>query len=792
MFRTNTFSSIKNRTYNGNFPLNREKEKKKMLMDFYSSLNNKEKNRDLLKYTDCLLEILREKQPLYAFAKWFSSLIEELEFKTENIMKYLNNIYFLKNDEDLSNDFFNYCYKLFNTEKYYNNPDFAECCKIVEYIYNFNILGSICFITPELGFCPNESKSGQIIDVLSKGLNELGQDIILISPYYHCYNSKSIPLTNLQIISQVQIQLDTNYNFDVYYAQKKGIQYYLIYHSNMFQRPHPDISGVETIREISCFCKASLQFLSNLNLIPDIIMTNSPYTGFTPAYAKLTSFKEVFKRTKFIHICSNLELQYQGRIYLPLKVGTYEYIHQLLNEIVTDPCDKRLVNPTSCAIRMSDQLAFLSRAYTSSLSKNNDVFNIYNLIKTKKDIIFLQSGISQKERQEIVMNGGDREDAKRMIQQKYFCLKIYDPNIPLYSFIGRLNEQNGALLLLESAEKLIKDSNRNINILIIGNGDIYNPYYQSCLKKINYLKKSFPYCIYAEPNRLFNDNIYLVYKGSDFGLMPFLYDNWTNLHHKYFASGTPVVAYEAGHLKDSVKEFNFSNKTGNGFLFDHFNPTEFYLAVKRTFDLYRNRALLEICRKNCEESVIDTNEVCIDFCRELYKLKNKIFFDTNKISDDFLPNKKGKNCNYNDILNLYKNSTSEKDNVYREILYDSNHFIPDYSGFGKNVKRISSCKKCSKGSKYNNFINSDLYTISYKLDYPQPKRVQITGSFDNWSTLQDLKYNRKTRKWEIDLNLRKGKYFYKFLIDNKTWKVNPFEHYQKELNGMVNNVLYII
>jgi starch synthase len=291
---------------------------------------------------------------------------------------------------------------------------------------------------------------------------------------------------------------------------------------------------------------------------------------------------------------------------------------------------------------------------------------------------------------------------------------------------------------------------------------------------------------------MFNDNIYLVYKGSDFGLIPFLYDNWINLHHKYFASGTPVVAYEVGQLKDTVKEFNFNNKTGNGFLFDHFNPTEFYLAVKRTIDLYRNKTLLEICRKNCEESVVDTNEICIDLCRELYKLKNKIFFDTNKIYDDFLPNQKGKNCNYNDILDLYKNSTSEKDNVYREILYDSNHFIPDYSSFGKNVKRISSCKKCSKGNKYNNYYNSDLYTISYKLDYPQPKRVQITGSFDNWSTLKDLKYNRKTRKWEIDLNLRKGKYFYKFLIDNKTWKVNPFEHYQKELNGMVNNVLYIV
>ena len=90
---------------------------------------------------------------------------------------------------------------------------------------------------------------------------------------------------------------------------------------------------------------------------------------------------------------------------------------------------------------------------------------------------------------------------------------------------------------------------------------------------------------------------------------------------------TPVVTFGTGHLSDSVKEFDFNIKTGNGFLFDHFNPTELYLAVKRTLDLYRNKTLLEICRRNCKESFIDISGVCIDLCRELYKLKNKIFFD---------------------------------------------------------------------------------------------------------------------------------------------------------------------
>ena len=93
------------------------------------------------------------------------------------------------------------------------------------------------------------------------------------------------------------------------------------------------------------------------------------------------------------------------------------------------------------------------------------------------------------------MNGGDKEDAKRMIQQKYFGYKVYNPKIPLYSFIGKLNEQSGALLLLDIIEKLIRDTNKNINFLIISTDccGVSDPYYHICLKKLYYLKKKIPF-----------------------------------------------------------------------------------------------------------------------------------------------------------------------------------------------------------------------------------------------------------------------------------------------------------
>ena len=795
MIKRNNSSIIENRSYNGAFPINRNKEKKQMIMDFYSKKNfqNKVNDIDLYHFYDCLKEIITEKLSLNTFINWFTSLVDILELKNKNIHEYLNNIYFLKNDENLSTEFFKYCYKFYNSTKYYNNPDYSKYCQITENIYNTNILGTLCFISPDIGYYDKDNKIGKIIEELSKGLNKFGLEIIIVSLYYHENKLKSFGLNKLRKIKQISIQLDTNYTFDIYFEEKNGIKYYLIYHPYLFERLHPNLTGAETIREISCFSKASLDLLLNLNIIPEIIITNDPYTGFTPAYARIDSFYNIFNNTKFIHLCNNINNQ--GRIFLPLKEGTYEHIHQLPNDIVTDIYDCRIINPLGCALRMSDRWATLSKSYITYLLKNAKNINIFPFLNEKKNPIYISSGITKEQKFEIIMNGGDKEDAKRIIQKKYFCYKVYNPNIPLYSFIGNLSEENGALLLLDIAEKLFKETNNKINILIIGNGDINDPYYQVCLKKINYLKMNYPFCIYAEPNRKFSDEeIFSFMKGSDFGLIPFLYDNWINLHFKYFVAGAPIIGFGVGHLKDAVKEFNFNYMTGNGFLFDHFNSTEFYLAIRRSLDLFNNEIMFEKCKINCEESIVEFDEICLDLCKELCKINNKIFF---KYKDIYNYNNiyKDKCYNSNIKFQTFYNTSKTKKKKCSEDIYDSNHFSPDYNEFGKNVKKVSSCKTYLRSKSQNRCIknnNNNLYTISYKIDFPQPKKIQITGSYDNWSTLKNLKYNNKTKKWEIVLNLKKGKYYYKFLIDGKYWKINPFEHYHKEYNGLVNNILYIV
>lgn len=69
------------------------------------------------------------------------------------------------------------------------------------------------------------------------------------------------------------------------------------------------------------------------------------------------------------------------------------------------------------------------------------------------------------------------------------------------------------------------------------------------------LRRQYPNNLWADPNEFFTDGA-LVNYGSDFGLMPSLFEPSGVVQQEFFAGGTPVIAFKTGGLKDSVFEFN--------------------------------------------------------------------------------------------------------------------------------------------------------------------------------------------------------------------------------------------
>jgi starch synthase len=616
--------------------------------------NNLDNNR----VTYLLKEILNNNRSLYEFNQWIQNTKDILYHNNITLPNYINQISLLK-DEKFSNIFFKNCYNLFKMKN--NNISFAHLPDDAKNLLFSNILGPICFLTPELGRWSTVGGLGVMVDELSQGLKKIGQEIIMISPYYdrnrkNEQNYLQNDPFNIKYIKNIEVSLDGTYTFGIHQGEGNGgIKYYFIHNPRIFPRTYPDGSATDKVRCISLFAKACLQLLCEIQVIPEIIVTNDWFTGLAAAYGKNGSFGDVFKKTIFFHIIHNLEWTYEGRIYPNNSEGTLERVHQLpVNYLINPNWGQRVINPSRCAIMISDQRATVSNSYKEEIKNNSALKDILNL---KPNPFSHPNGILKFRRLKLMEDVKmTRDECKAYIQKKYLNYKEPDFFAPIISFVGRITPQKGVMMILNIAEEIINKNNKRVNFIIGGMGDNREGYVRDCINKINYLKNKYPSCFWANPNEFFTDGT-KINMGSDFGIMPSQFEPGGIVQHEFFSAGTPVIAFRTGGLKDTVFEFNKDNQSGNGFTFDSYNNGELIKAVQRAIDLFNNnKDLYEVCRENALKSVIDVENVAHAYCKEFYRLRNKIYFNKSEVFEDEKKNNFNNNKNNN-------NNNNNSDNV---------------------------------------------------------------------------------------------------------------------------------
>ncbi len=693
--------------------------------------------------TEQLKDILWNKKPLSDFGQWMHSVNDLLAKKSLSFNDYLKSCDFTRDDEELITQFFRYCFN------YGRKGDDESLKTEMGEIFDSNLLGPICFVTPEVGRWTTVGGLGVMVDELTEGLAHLGQKVIVICPYYQ-ENSKgktdylaNDPL-GIQYIGNISITLDGNYSFGVHHGTgKKGIEYYFLHNSEIFPRPYPDLDSAATVREIACFAKAALQVLCDYNIVPSLVCTNDWFTGLVPAYGKNGAFGDTFKGTKFFHICHNLETSYEGRVFPTEEEGDLGGIYQFDTELVIDPTwEKRIVNPSRCAIIMSDQWGTVSKSYKEDLL-NNSPLNFF--LKQKPCPFGCSNGIDMDRRYNKFKEfcQGGRQGCKREIQQKYFGFDNADYSIPLYTFVGRLTEQKGVELLLDAAEEIINMTNGRINILIGGSGSPKDPYFQRCVDKIKYLRGKFPNSFWADPDAFFTDGA-KVNMGSDFALMPSLFEPGGLVQHEFFIAGTPVIAFKTGGLKDTVFDFYGNEATGNGITFDNHCREDLIDAVKRSLELFNNKEKYEKCSKNATQSVIDISSTSREWCREFYRLYNKIYFNVREAKQPI-------------------------EKIWEYTNQDWKYYIWIHRD------------QCDG--------EQTPVSFTFKNECGNSNDCSIGTSLNNWQDNYKMSYDSKENVWYVTIKFPKGRHLYKFCIDGK-WVIHPYEELFAE-GDIVNNVLNI-
>ena len=431
---------------------------------------------------------------------------------------------------------------------------------------------------------------------------------------------------------------------------------------------------------------------------------------------------------------------------------------------------------------MSDQWATVSNSYKEDL-KNSSPLNYF--LNQKPQPFSYPNGIFKEKRLKQLNEkcGLSRPECKKYIQQKYFGYGDADYSVPIFSFVGRITQQKGVLLILDVVEEMIRITGGKINILVGGMGDRRDPYVGACVSKMYNLKGKYPYAFWADPNEFFTDGP-KINKGSDFGLMPSLFEPGGIVQHEFFIAGTPVIAFRTGGLKDTVFEFRWDNNSGNGLTFDYYNGRDLVEAMKRALNLFKNKEKYEICRKNAFNSAIDVADVSRAWCREFYRLKNKIYFNVKEAKNYKIDNDKSFNPEERPekILTESQNRTSDNipENIYKS---KSNEVTNTATSFTNN--NIDNNPPIIINDP--NIVN---VTFSYKFNNRSPKNVFVSGSFNDWKERHPLSYYQSTGEWACTLKIKKGKYFYKYIIDGNC-EINPSKESIRGNDGFINNVINV-
>lgn len=152
---------------------------------------------------------------------------------------------------------------------------------------------------------------------------------------------------------------------------------------------------------------------------------------------------------------------------------------------------------------------------------------------------------------------------------------------PLLGFVGRLVEQKGVDMLIETLPVLMESS--TANFVIVGTGI---PVFEQQLMA---LAKRFPERIFVTIGYV-EKLAHLVEGGADMFLMPSRFEP-CGLNQLYsLAYGTPPIVHCTGGLKDTVVDANdatIADGSATGFVFYSPDSEELYRAVKRALLLYQ-------------------------------------------------------------------------------------------------------------------------------------------------------------------------------------------------------------
>lgn len=490
----------------------------------------------------------------------------------------------------------------------------------------------VLFVSAEVAPFANVGGLSQVAYFLPRALLRLGIDVRIFTPRYGTISDKyplkmvveglEVPTGEPQESNKPQSLVCNVKAFGE--VKKSEPTVYFLENMEYFEKRANVYGYSDDHIRFGLLSRGALEFIKQGFFLPDIIHANDWHTGYLINYLRRNYHDDHdFRRIATLLSVHNL---YQG---------SFDFAHATEMEFDDGKSDLAPFfseqfykqNALKRGVIYTDVINTVSESYSRDVMKEEYGWGMDKLFKELRGKLFG------------VLNGLDYTDfnptADKLIKKNYSIGNLparvenkldlqkefdltQDPTVPVLAWSGRLDDQKGVDLVVQTIEFVLDEFNVQFVILGQPGRDEYRNFFINLEKKYPGRVGTHLMSNFALPRKIF--------AGADLVLMPSRYEPGGIVAIEAMRYGAVPVVRATGGLADSVIDFDAVKNIGTGFIFKSYAPMAFLAAIVRGLEVYKNSSLWrgivkrameqDFSWKKAAERYLDLYKRALEFRRE--------------------------------------------------------------------------------------------------------------------------------------------------------------------------------
>ena len=432
----------------------------------------------------------------------------------------------------------------------------------------------IVFITAECSPLAQTGGLGDAVAGLSKALRQRGHDARIVMPLYASIDRNKYGITFSRACC-VHFGRGEEVWVGIYEGRLDGeVPIWFIDYERYFGRPYIYDDKEDCFR-FGVLSKAALQVCKDTGWIPHVAHVHDWMTSMSAVFLK-TWDRVLSPLSSTASVLTIHNIGYQGKFspsVLPFYGLGGDYMAPDRFE------DFGMVNLLKAGIQYADAVTTVSPTYANEIRGpiggmgmapylNNRWQHLFGILNGVDSTVWNPATDKFLPARYSVDDMAGKAACKKALQER-FGLTV-DPKIPLFGIVSRFAPQKGFDLIRGALPQALRDM--VMQVVVLGTGD---PFTENFFRWLN---GAFPRSANAHIGFV-PELAHLIEAGSDFFIMPSLYEP-CGLNQMYSSLyGTLPIVRATGGLDDTVENYNEEHGTGTGFKFWEISDRALFFTI---------------------------------------------------------------------------------------------------------------------------------------------------------------------------------------------------------------------